>query len=847
MNLLSLKVPNMIYFISKYINNVGLVLVVRVEVVERGRWTSRRSPKMSSSIRFESGWKKDADRQAIREAREKVLEKAKAKAEKEADRREKEDGWMLPSLERDLGEDKKKKKKSKKEKKEKKEKKKKEKKAKKKKKKKKSSSSSDSSEEDEDEWVEKKPDVKEENVPNEVPSKRQDWMEMAGDLFGVPATGRKEQGQKGETEKQKRRREEEEAHKIKQDRLELNPNLKPAGMQREENSSAAKIGDGGALWLKKAFKRAQERAQAEGRSIEEIAAERWGSLENFNRLLAKAEGRDPDKQSGAMKGERSRNDRIRDFRRERRSRSRDRTMRKRSRSRSRSRDRRRSRSRSRDRKMSRRDRSRSRERRRRRQRSSSSSSSSSSRSRSPAEPRRKRASFARPDGNDEENRRLSSQSRFVSAGSRGSGGSWKTSDRKDREHKEAFERNKKTKTASSSEDSSDNEQKKVVSDTSQKEKVQREQEEEAVPVLSEKEMNALGAKLVKAELMGNDALVAKLKAKLEAARGAKAAMKAAGESGEVEQETVVLTRTDAKGMTRPVEAVEGSSHRDGGRRRRKKEKVETHSKGERQRYFADDDRYDLKQMFEREKLSTAEDQNAMMSRLAGRAVEKTNEEYDLDDMFADRASRKGLSEEQEKERERDRAIAEHRKQALALDDCSMCLGGRNMQKHLLVAVGRTCHLSLPAHASLTDGHCIIAPLGHVAASTLLDEDVWREMQEFRSALVRLYAAEDEDCVFFESCLNVRGQRSHLKLECVPLPREMGDVAPMYFQKAIQECEGMWAQNVKLVNLKDKNIRRAVPRELPYFHVDFGMQDGFAHVVEDEKTFPNNFAQGTSLF
>ena len=47
----------------------------------------------------------------------------------------------------------------------------------------------------------------------------------------------------------------------------------------------------------------------------------------------------------------------------------------------------------------------------------------------------------------------------------------------------------------------------------------------------------------------------------------------------------------------------------GGGRRRKKEKVATHDKdGKRARYFADDDRHDLKSLFEREKLSTAEDQ-----------------------------------------------------------------------------------------------------------------------------------------------------------------------------------------------------------------------------------------------
>jgi len=54
----------------------------------------------------------------------------------------------------------------------------------------------------------------------------------------------------------------------------------------------------------------------------------------------------------------------------------------------------------------------------------------------------------------------------------------------------------------------------------------------------------------------------------------------------------------------------------GGKRRKKMKLVETHSKTDRERtkYFADDDNFDLKTMFEREKLSTAEDQNAMLSR-----------------------------------------------------------------------------------------------------------------------------------------------------------------------------------------------------------------------------------------
>ncbi len=49
-------------------------------------------------------------------------------------------------------------------------------------------------------------------------------------------------------------------------------------------------------------------------------------------------------------------------------------------------------------------------------------------------------------------------------------------------------------------------------------------------------------------------------------------------------------------------------------------------------------------------------------------------------------------------------------------------------------------------------------------------------------------------------------------------------------------------NKKVVDLKGKDVRKGVPKGLPYFVVDFGMQSGFAHVVEDEQRFPDAFAQ-----
>jgi len=52
----------------------------------------------------------------------------------------------------------------------------------------------------------------------------------------------------------------------------------------------------------------------------------------------------------------------------------------------------------------------------------------------------------------------------------------------------------------------------------------------------------------------------------------------------------------------------------------------------------------------------------------------------------------------------------------------------------------------------------------------------------------------------------------------------------------------WATNVKLVNLAGKGLRKAIPTGLPYIAVNFGDDDGFAHVIEDENAFPPNIAQ-----
>uniref|UniRef100_A0A669BV30 CWF19-like protein 2 n=1 Tax=Oreochromis niloticus TaxID=8128 RepID=A0A669BV30_ORENI len=280
-----------------------------------------------------------------------------------------------------------------------------------------------------------------------------------------------------------------------------------------------------------------------------------------------------------------------------------------------------------------------------------------------------------------------------------------------------------------------------------------------------------------------------------------------------EDREILLFRTDESGRAWPVNAPSGPQEPHGGRR--KKKPMETHVDGERVRYFQDDDNVGLKEMVRREKMSSAQDQNALYSRMAAKMMGKTDgDNYTLDDMFVSSAAQRE-GEGREEERMRNRAIGESRRLAASMEKCQHCFSSKELQKHLIVAIGSKVYLSLPAGVSMTEGHCLICPLQHHCSATSMDEDIWSEMQLFRRTLVRMFEAQELDCVFMETHMNPR-RRQHMVLECIPLPKELGDMAPIYFKKAIMECDEEWAMNKKVVDLSSKSIRQAVPRSLPYF-------------------------------
>ncbi|XP_011298323.1 CWF19-like protein 2 [Fopius arisanus] len=699
-----------------------------------------------SYIQFESSRVKEAQRQAIRDSRQKILTEAKEKHDKklalaERARQRGDDKWILPSVEAKLsGKSKKKKKKDKKERK-----------LKKKRRKSSSESSSDSSKEEGEEWIEKSSSSV--TDPLSEPLERDEWM----NLSGVFLCSSKEKKPKKQEDKQTCI-----LDKPGQSTRELNLHWRDGGtgLPKNDNDSTLTSKTMNPEWLKKSLQRAKEQAAEENRSLEEIAEERWGSLDVIKSMIEKAE------HNYKLAGVSRRHDTSSDSR----------THGDSSKSRSRSKERKRH----------------------------------SSGDYKPLDNKRK-LRFKRP-GDD------AGHSTVYSGRSKSSRNNWKKSEVNDEiEPQKSSLKLQSHKIESNEDDSS--------SEGSASEKLNSPQ---PVAVISEDELNKLGAKIVKAEIMGDMELAQELKEKLDKAREVK---KFVTKPAESKEEDVILTITNSKGMSRPLEPRSRYEEPQSGRRKSKK--METHDKGERVRYFADDDKYSLQEMFQKEKGESSHKDDSMFVKMASKSM-------DMDELFEQRITRDESDAKQDL-RDKMRAIKNHKKMEKSLENCKLCFDSKEMLKHLIVGMGTKVYLSLPSHLSLTPHHCIIAPIYHSPCQTQLDEDIYEELKAFKNSMIKMCAKNKEYPVFFEVAMGLH-KYPHMQLECVPMPEDIGAMAPMYFKKALLECEMEWSTNKKLVDLSKKDVKQSIPKGLPYFTVDFGDHGGFAHVIEDEKHFPRNFAQ-----
>nr|CAG8485849.1 8049_t:CDS:10 [Entrophospora candida] len=170
----------------------------------------------------------------------------------------------------------------------------------------------------------------------------------------------------------------------------------------------------------------------------------------------------------------------------------------------------------------------------------------------------------------------------------------------------------------------------------------------------------------------------------------------------------------------------------------------------------------------------------------------------------------------------------------AEEKCIYCVKDKvKSSPFAIVAIGYRAYLALPNVTEMAKGHCLIVPTQHVTSTLECDDDSWDE--------IRMFAEEDRGVIFMETVINLK-YHNHTVIECIPLPWDMSEDAPAYFKQSIIASGSEWSQNKKIIDTSKRGFRHSMVKELPYFHVWFGLDGGYGHIIEKSENFPKWFGK-----
>lgn len=273
-------------------------------------------------------------------------------------------------------------------------------------------------------------------------------------------------------------------------------------------------------------------------------------------------------------------------------------------------------------------------------------------------------------------------------------------------------------------------------------------------------------------------------------------------------------------------------------------------------YNAKEDTETLADLVRAERFQGGPDQgaDAMLAQSITRdAGFRANAEYmdDNVDRLAVRRDKNALSK-------RNFAIQDFARVKKALDECPFCIGqadaGPSNRREVTdpISSGTRTYLTLPLRESLAPIHALVVPIDHTLSLLEIDDDAWDEIkvrnssqpcpdsdqwltlrQNFMKCLIQLAHTRKEKMVFYETVVNLRWHK-HTYLECVGLPQDLADDLPAYFREELMQTGDEWSQHRKIIPFTaDRPMRRSLVPNLPYFAVlfDYRGTSGIGHVIE----------------
>ncbi|XP_014665248.1 PREDICTED: CWF19-like protein 1 [Priapulus caudatus] len=209
---------------------------------------------------------------------------------------------------------------------------------------------------------------------------------------------------------------------------------------------------------------------------------------------------------------------------------------------------------------------------------------------------------------------------------------------------------------------------------------------------------------------------------------------------------------------------------------------------------------------------------------------KTKKSGEAVQFFYDTSERGGDARHRKKRPVEGEAGWVAKKRPQATGPCWFCLGGKEVENHLVVSVGETTYLAL-AKGGLVSDHVMILPIEHHQSITQCPEEVLEEINKYKLSLVKYFKAKDQGVLFFER--NYKTQ--HLQIQAVPYP--------MSKHSSVKDAITNYAdsKDIQLDELpKYTSLKQVVQPGAPYFYLELDTEDKFLHRIR--KAFPLQFGR-----
>jgi hypothetical protein len=192
---------------------------------------------------------------------------------------------------------------------------------------------------------------------------------------------------------------------------------------------------------------------------------------------------------------------------------------------------------------------------------------------------------------------------------------------------------------------------------------------------------------------------------------------------------------------------------------------------------------------------------------------------------------------------------EHKKFAATQHSSPWSLENPNFAHHLVAVRKAHAFVTLvPSLCALRPGQCVVVAAAQAASCRALAEEVWEQVQLLKHALRRLFGKTGQGCLFLETSGRAGSRDAWARVECVPVPLDVEEDAPLYFKQALASADDEWATHRALLDTSGPGgLRKCLPLGFPYFHVEWnGRGGGCAHIIEDAEKFSEGGAFGLGV-